>query len=139
VCVLVCVSVGSVCVCVCVCVYVCVLYVVCLCMCVWCVCGVCVCFVLANYSWAWLALSLIDIHSYAPLVKTDLPSSSRYPLQTASWLGVGFSVCFPSRCWDFVCFEPVQVLQVLSQPVCVRMCISPVASGRHCFRHLQRL
>lgn len=35
----------------------------------------------------------------------------------ASWLGWNFVSTSPSQCWDFVWFEPVQVLCLLPQPL----------------------
>lgn len=40
---------------------------------------------------------------------------------------------FPSQHWDFIWFEPVQDLCVLSRPLCVHTCINPAVPGRLCF------
>lgn len=55
-----------------------------------------------------------DECSYTPLEKTDFPFPSSYQFQVASCLGWGLCVHLPFWCWDFVWFEPVQVLCVLA-------------------------
>lgn len=60
-------------------------------------------------------------------------SARRYQLQISPWLGMELCVHFLLMCWDFVWFEFVKVSDVLSQTLCVHICIILAVSGKYCF------
>lgn len=55
-------------------------------------------------------------------------------LSTAFCLGVGFCTTSPPSCWDIICLELVQVLDMLSRSLCMS-CVYhlPAVFAKHCF------
>lgn len=61
---------------------------------------------------------------------TQLPSNASASLVSGM---VGFHVYLLLLCWNFASFQLAQVLDMLSQSLCIDMCIFPVVYEKQCF------